>query len=794
VASSPPLRDQSADIGNVQIQLGSTNRALETVKNERADIERTLAEQAAQLSTLQSQLTSAKTAYETETHLLETLRERYATQNTEINKSRQELITAESDLSAMRVEKNEVQGNLLRDKEEVRELQKKMALAGAEIDTLKVEIEKAKKDAKQQKGLLAIARKQLASRETEKFKVEKELQEAHTELGAATKEREDADAELVKEVPSNLTNGHSIEKPSSPDILSAAIAQPLPTTPDAIPSSPASIKGKSTNPFDRLTASGTPRSGSPFLPFATSDGSGPAVSAFAGASTDDPFGFSNPLPNVDEPEFPTVGTTSNGADDTTPSAPHVEPENFVVETRAAPTSAMDNDDLFSTPPSSAVDRTSSFDRITGGLTGNSTTSYTGLDATAATQFPELSSPHPPGHFPEVHSAHETDINSVLKELEVDESDTSDEESDEAVAHKAATQAVSSDTFDAAPAKLSTFDDTFGFSSGPVAPALSSSAKNVESTPVIPSELQAPTDLALSTRTVLAPNGLASETAAGKNAFDEAMGTIPGGHAAPATDAPFSFDTAFDDNFDFAAAKAETEKPLFPPPKSSTTNGVIASTPTMGFDSAFGLQPASSVVSPSTAAPNKSLSFDDTFSTGASNVQSSSNPSTSGSDSHAITFDSAFVGRRLSKALAFDDAFSVPKDPPAQQTPFPVASPPTSPESAAPSGSIPSSPPATFRRSASPSPELVPRHPASKSRSSTGNSDKLKEPPPRHSRLSVSSFLRRSFVMVESYKCCICRYVCRLERKGNMITLLLFLVHRPFRHRWKTQPLMTTWTL
>ena len=59
---------------------------------------------------------------------------------------------------------------------------------------MKSEIEKVKKDAKQQKGLLAIAKKQLTSREMERAKLEKELEEANVEVTIITREREEAES------------------------------------------------------------------------------------------------------------------------------------------------------------------------------------------------------------------------------------------------------------------------------------------------------------------------------------------------------------------------------------------------------------------------------------------------------------------------------------------------------------------------------------------------------------------------------------------------------------------------
>ena len=253
--SSPPLQDKSAEIGNAQNQLKSTNRSLETAKTDRQSVEQIIANQTAQLSALQTQLSSAKAAYETETQLLTTLKERQTNQLTEIQKLREELIHSESNLSAVRVEKAELEGVFLRDKEEARTLHRKMMDAGQEAEKIKQELERVKKEAKQQKGLLAIARKQLSSKESERAKAEKELEEATSEVASVIAERESVEAELAKEAEAaSMTT--SPERTLSPDSVTFAAQHPLPSTPDV--SSAASL-GRSNNPFDKLSTSpGTP--------------------------------------------------------------------------------------------------------------------------------------------------------------------------------------------------------------------------------------------------------------------------------------------------------------------------------------------------------------------------------------------------------------------------------------------------------------------------------------------------------------------------------------------------------
>jgi epidermal growth factor receptor substrate 15 len=231
--------------------------------------------QAAELAGLQTQLASAKAAYETEVRLLGSLRERYGVQQAEITAARTELITAESDLSAHRAERAEVEGALLRDKEEVRALQRRMKEVGTEADVLKLEAEKGRKEAKQQKGLLAIARKQLAAREAERAKAEQECTDAHAEAATLALEREAAEVELTKDPealvpavsPPVLSPTPAVEPPIGAELL-AASTQPLPLSPDVTGLSPmhTGASAASNNPFARLAGS-TPRSQSPFLPF-----------------------------------------------------------------------------------------------------------------------------------------------------------------------------------------------------------------------------------------------------------------------------------------------------------------------------------------------------------------------------------------------------------------------------------------------------------------------------------------------------------------------------------------------
>jgi len=627
-ASSTTINDHSAEIGNLQNHLQSTTRSLENTTTERSNVEATVQNQAAQLSALQIQLSSAKAAYETESRLLATLRERFSNQSSEIQKANEEIIRAESDLSAVRVEKAEVEQGLLRDKEEVRELQRKMTETGSTIEVTKVEIEKARKEAKQQKGLLAIAKKQLASREAERAKLAQELQEATAEAGEATKEREIAEAELAREaIMANTANGHSFApSPSlSADSVTSA-AQPLPGTPGSPSSVSGSTAGKSNNPFERLGAGSG--SQSPFLPFANASvPTSPAVTSTRneGTTTDNPFTFdqafggeeARPGPDVQEQSTAPEG---NGQ----PFTAKVESELRVGANEEVSEPSSDHD-LFMTPPTSALD----------GLGGS------GKILTAEPAVQNLLPLGTPSAGPSTDRPSDayTDINTQLKDLDVNESDSSDDDSEDetplaTLVGRAPPGSNRDEAVKEAPVSngdasaQTTVETAFPPLTGAVA------AAEVQGTNPFPPPAKDSSPFPTSTSPFAASS---SETpkAATVSDFDKVFGDLPGTAPAAAGN-NLSFDNAFDDQFDFDKADAAPSLPTegtssassstFPPPPTSTSGSMKPLTTVSrdsGFENAF--SPQQSTAGPPRPADglpvlppvpeSKPFSFESAFGTG-----------------------------------------------------------------------------------------------------------------------------------------------------------------------------------
>ncbi|KAI6043018.1 hypothetical protein EDC04DRAFT_2600428 [Pisolithus marmoratus] len=704
--TSPPFHDQSAEIGNAQNQLNSTNKSLQTAKSERENLETTLASQAAQLSALQTQLATAKASFETETTLLNSLRERHATQTADIQKVREELIRSESDLSAVRVEKAELEGSFLRDKEEVRELNKKMLEITNQIATTKQEVEKVKKEAKQQKGLLAIARKQFATKESEKTRVDKELEEARTDLVNVTKEREEE--EVGSAVPSLA---ETIERAKSPaDSLAFAAAQPLPLTPD-LTGATSPTSAKSNNPFGKLVKSvesSTPRSQSPFRPFSAvpAPSSSPPPTNLPLSPETNPFGLRR-------------------ASDAKPQEIFQETlDNHVTDGHNY--SSYPN---FSTPVSDTpVNQDNDAARVH-------------MFEAAVTHFPALEEM---AEEPPAASEKHTDLSVALHDLDVEESD-SDSDGDDDTNGKAPheeTQAFKpfSPTKETSSEPVQIFfEGAFGGAGqsmeGPIVPEPASTQEAEISSPALD-----PFGVLMKSAETHQNSLSSSAKGAGNTTFTEP----------PQTSSSF-FEDTFGENFDFGSQSTTEKIPIIESPLTTAApvNGNIpkdkapASHGNGGFDLFF--QPMSTSTSavpkeePQPTAAHISFESDSGPWNTSQTQPGQTDPNQPGLA--GITFDEAFGGLDSSQALRLGDSLSsrsskvIMSPAPDSGTAFPAVSPPTSPHG--PSRIASGRPTSPHARATSPPPRVAsPKTLRSSTSSSRDVTHEKPAPPPRHSKLSL----------------------------------------------------------
>ena len=666
-------------------------------------MEQSLANQASQLSSIQTQLSSAKAAYETEVNLLVTLKERQSTQVAEIQNTQKELIGAESDLSALRVEKAEIEGAFLRDKEEVRELHKRMIETGQQAEALKTDVEKLKKEAKQQKGLLAIARKQLSTKESEKAKAEREHIEAVEELSSITRDKDAVDAELA--IMTSSEPKVAERSTLSSDSLNFAASQPIPMTPDL----PASSPIKSNNPFERLMSS--PLSQRSPSPFSIQGHPLSPPSLLSTQPTSLPPSTSDEV-SFELPELDLLAASSFDSFPAVQNSAISEPSQLGDDLHSVLSPATANGtDYFMTPPTSVKHDSDA------SLT-NPKERFPSLDDLPDSIPAIVKDPVPLTHLPTVHV--DTDLDSRLKELDIEESDSGNDSNDEKPLAELAASINRQPTKSGSPSQGA---DTNG--SVPAAAAASISTFDVIFGPENADEVQThlPTNASpIPSNTSIVPPEHAENTihnsgeafnVAGVNEFDEAMGKMP----TSVTPVNFSFDPGFDDDFDFASASKTLEEPKIETHNPKTTKKAEVDDvfrndevpPAAGPSTPFSLPPADMVTNVG--------SFDAVF----AGFQSSPVPKVE--DKPIVNSPSV---------LSRSDEPSIPGSfpPPATLTTPPAQTIIPSPR---PSDIKPISP--STERSP---PRILSPKPRLSSSSTKDNHDKPKDPQVRHSKLSVSS--------------------------------------------------------
>lgn len=235
--------DQSAEYGNKSIQLNSTQKAVDDLQSKRGNLESSVSQNAASLAELETRLTTVRSTHDTESRLVKELEARRDKQAVELKDLRDGLISAESELSRLKGEKDEIEQQVMHDREEVRETKKKMGDVQTALTALKAEVEKLRKEGRQQKGMVAIAKKQLSTAETEHEK---------TSLEKTQLEQQPAQvAEAEDEAPFATSAAPSTER-SAPAVPGGF---------ESVVSPGGSVR--SNNPFDRFKGSSSPAVASP---------------------------------------------------------------------------------------------------------------------------------------------------------------------------------------------------------------------------------------------------------------------------------------------------------------------------------------------------------------------------------------------------------------------------------------------------------------------------------------------------------------------------------------------------
>lgn len=245
-AESSRLTNDSTELANMSNQIGNLRTQMESTQTKKAATQADLTATFNQKRDLEQRLQQFRAQYETEVKSVKEMEQQLAASRDSTKKLGQELAMIEGSYQDLQTQHNTISQQLQADQQENASLKQKISQLNAEISQLKPAIEKMKLDARQQKGLVSINKKQLATNEGERDRLQNE--------------KVDLEAEQARSA--------------------AASPEPVVTSQASNVASPAASTTASTNPFFRKASGEASGFASPMASPPAAGSSGPTPSAF----------------------------------------------------------------------------------------------------------------------------------------------------------------------------------------------------------------------------------------------------------------------------------------------------------------------------------------------------------------------------------------------------------------------------------------------------------------------------------------------------------------------------------
>lgn len=239
---SKRLTDETTELANLSNQVGSLSRQMQEVQGQRAGTQNELTQANSQKHEFETRLAQLRTLYEKEVKDVRSLEERLNASKSETKKLQTDIAIIDGTYQDLQGQHRQIATALQADQQENASLKEKMRVLNGEIVQMKPILEKLRSDARQQKGLVAINKKQLATNEGEREKLKteaedltKSIEEDKKTLAEAAKSQTQTPREVVSPAPSTMSANNPFfrRQGSTSDIPSSAYTSPpIPQQPE----------------------------------------------------------------------------------------------------------------------------------------------------------------------------------------------------------------------------------------------------------------------------------------------------------------------------------------------------------------------------------------------------------------------------------------------------------------------------------------------------------------------------------------------------------------------------------
>ena len=185
---SSKLTSETTELANLANQVGTLSRQMQDVQGQRANSQNELNQATSQKREFELRLAQLRSLYEQEAKDVKSLEERLYASRNETKKLQTEIAVVEATYQDLQNQHRQTITALQADQQENASLKERMRVVNTEITQMKPALEKLRSDARQQKGLVAINKKQLATSEGEREKLKLEAGELNKSIEDDKKE------------------------------------------------------------------------------------------------------------------------------------------------------------------------------------------------------------------------------------------------------------------------------------------------------------------------------------------------------------------------------------------------------------------------------------------------------------------------------------------------------------------------------------------------------------------------------------------------------------------------------
>ncbi|GAW22019.1 hypothetical protein ANO14919_115530 [Xylariales sp. No.14919] len=224
---SKKLTNETAELANLSNQIGSLSKQMQQVQGQRSTTQNEINQASEQKRNFEQRLSQLRTLYEKEAKDVRVLEEQLKSIREDTRKLTNEMVSIDGNYQDLLVQHRQLSQALQTDQQENATLKQRISATNSEIAQLKPQIEKLKSEARQQKGLVAINKKQLATVEGERDKLQTEADDLiknNEELSrqASASSPIPAPAQVASPAPSTASaNNPFFRRTGSSDIMGA---------------------------------------------------------------------------------------------------------------------------------------------------------------------------------------------------------------------------------------------------------------------------------------------------------------------------------------------------------------------------------------------------------------------------------------------------------------------------------------------------------------------------------------------------------------------------------------------